>query len=56
LENESYARNHYLNLKIRWFETDDKEVLDAYQSNMKEDQILALGFVEVSDISNHMDE
>ena len=37
MENESYTRNHNIELKIRWFETNDKGLLETYQSHMDED-------------------
>jgi len=48
----SFFSDHKVTMNIRWFETDDEIVKNLYlqDSLMTENQILALGFKEISEI------
>lgn len=56
MESEKYAKNHKIDMAIRWFETNEQSVQQRYSSHMDTDEIISIGYKEVLDIKNHIDE
>lgn len=50
--------SHKVELKVRWFETDDEVVRSQYliDTQMTEEQIMKLGFSEITEIRSHYNE
>ena len=57
-ESLEFQKNHYLNIRVKWYETDSKDALSKYKKNqeMEEPDILALGFTKIEDAKNHVGE